>query len=99
MKRTAQLYLLIVSVVGLGILFILQVGSKLPAPAPALSTQSTAQHTQQITYASDSSVLGSVKSGLWQNASNPLSRLFLQLMVIISASFLIGRLFTRCGHT
>ena len=71
MKRTAQLYLLIVSVVGLGILFILQVGSKLPAPAPALSTQSTAQHTQQITYASDSSVLGSVKSGLWQNASNP----------------------------
>jgi len=98
MKRTAQLYLLIVSVVGLGILFILQVGSKLPAPAPALSTQSTAQHTQQITYASDSSVLGSVKSGLWQNASNPLSRLFLQLMVIISASFLIGRLFTRCGQ-
>src|SRR5436190_24387058 len=98
MKRTAQLYLLIVSVIGLGILFILQVGSKLPAPAPALSTQSTAQRTQQITYTSDSSVLGSVKSGFWQNASDPLSRLFLQLMVILSASFLIGRLFTRCGQ-
>ena len=99
MKRTARLYLLTVSVVGLGIFFILQLGSKLPAPAPAHSTQSTAQGTQQVTYTSDSSVPESVKSGFWQNASNPLSGLFLQLMVIISAFFLIGRLFTRCGHT
>jgi len=98
MKRTAQLYLLGISMVGIGIFFILQLGSKLPPPVPALSTQSTAQGTQQVTYTSDSSVLGSVRSGLWQNASNPLSRLFLQLMVI-SAFFLIGRLFTRCGHT
>ena len=99
MKRAARLYLLTVSVVGLGIFFILHLGSQLPPPASPLLTQSTAKVTQQVTYTSDSSLLGSVKSGLWQNASNPLSRLFLQLMVIITASFLIGRLFTRCGHT
>jgi Kef-type K+ transport system membrane component KefB len=94
MKRTAQVYLIIVSLVGCGIFFILNVGSHLPrSVAPASSQLAT-----QITAASDTSLFGSVKSNLAQNGTNPLSRLFLQLFVIISACCLIGWLFTRCGQ-
>ncbi len=98
MKRTAQLYLLIVSIVGLAIFFILHLGSQLPAPATVLSTQSPTQIAHQVADAGAASVFASVESSLRQNAGNPLSRLLLQLFVIITASFLIGRIFTRCGQ-
>jgi len=98
MKRTAQLYLLIVSIVGLAIFFILHLGRQLPAPASVLSTQSPTQIAHHVAGAGDSSVFASVESSLRQNAGNPLSRLLLQLFIIITASFLIGRIFTRCGQ-
>lgn len=98
MKRTAQLYLLIVSIVGLGIFFILHVGSQLPLPVSRLSTESVPATAPHSTEVSDSSFFASVDSNLRQNATNPLSRLFLQLLIIIGASGVVAWLFTRCGE-
>jgi Kef-type K+ transport system membrane component KefB len=99
MKRTAQLYLIIVSIVGLGIFFILHVGSQLPPPVSRLSTQSVAVTAQQLTDVSGSWFFASVQSTLQQNATNPLSRLFLQLLIIIVASGVVAWVFTRFGQT
>src|SRR5262245_5076113 len=98
MKRAAQLYLLIVSIVGLGIFVILDLGSQLPPPVSRFATEEVAATTPHLTDVSDSSFLASVKSSLRQNATNPLSRLFLQLFVIIGASGVVAWLFTRCGQ-
>src|SRR5215470_14335114 len=98
MKRTAQLYLLIVSIVGVGIFFILHVGSQLPPPVSRLSTEPVAQTTPHVTEFSDSSFFASVESNLRQNATNQLSRLFLQLLIIIGASGVVAWIFTRCGQ-
>ena len=98
MKRTAQLYLLIVSIVGLGIFFILHVGSQLPSPVSRLSTEPAAAATLHSADVSDSSFFASVKSSLRQNATSPLSRLFLQLFIIIGASGVVAWIFTRCGQ-
>jgi Kef-type K+ transport system membrane component KefB len=98
MKRTARLYLLIVSVAGLGIFFILHFGERLPAPASPLSTESVARTTPDVTAVGDSSFFASVESSLRQNGANPLSRLFLQLLIIVSASCAVGWMFTRFGQ-
>ena len=102
MKRTAQLYLIIVSVVGLGIFFILHAGNQLPRPVSRLSIQPAAVAAPSDTHANavgGSSFIASVNSNFWQNMANPLSRLFLQLFIIIGASGVVAWLFTRCGQT
>src|SRR5690242_8668809 len=98
MKQPARLYLIIVSIVGLGIFFILHEGSRLPPPTPRFSPESLAA-TSQATDASASSLFASVRSSLRQNASNPLSRLFLQLLIVMCASAVVGWLFARFGQT
>jgi Kef-type K+ transport system membrane component KefB len=98
MKRTAQLYLLIVSIVGLGIFFILHVGSQLPPPVSRPSTKPVAVTTPHVIDVSDSSFFALVESNLRQNSTNPLSRLFLQLFIIIGASGVAGWIFTRCAQ-
>ena len=98
MKRTVKLYLLIVSIVGLGIFLILHLGSQLPSPASQPTTESVAVTTPHSTDVGGSSFFASVQSSLRQNATNPLSRLFLQLFVIIGASGIVAWFFTRCGQ-
>jgi len=98
MRRTAQLYLLIVSIVGLGIFFFLHVGSQLPPPVSRLSTEPVAATTPHLTDGSNSSFFASVESNLQQSATNPLSRLFLQLLIIIGVSGVVAWIFTRCGQ-
>ena len=44
------------------------------------------------------SALSGLVEGLSQNVHHPLSRLFVQLLVIISASRLVGDIFTRLGQ-
>ena len=99
MRRTAQLYLLIVSIVGLGIFFVLHQGSQLPPPVSQLSTEPVAATAPHLTDVSGSSFFASVESTLRQNATNPLSRLFLQLLIVMGASGLVAWIFTRCGQT
>src|SRR5213595_730524 len=94
MKRTAQLYLLIVSIIGLGIFLILDVGSQLPQPVPSVPTHTVSPPTGPT----DSSLVNSVKSSLSQNGTSPLSRLFLQLFVIIAVCGVVGWFFRRCGQ-
>src|ERR1700720_2276673 len=96
MKRTAKLYLIIVSIVGLGIFVILHLGSQPLRPSP-LETKPIVQLEAHPTNV-DNSFFASVKSSLGQNGTSPLSRLFLQLFVIVCASCVIGWIFTRCGQ-
>ena len=35
---------------------------------------------------------------MWENANDPLSRLFLQLFVVVAVSYVVGWIFTRCGQ-
>jgi Kef-type K+ transport system membrane component KefB len=98
MKRTVQLYLLIVSIVGLGIFFILHSGSQLPPPVSQSSTEAVAAASPVSTDVSHSSFFASVEFTLRQNATSPLSRLFLQLFLIITASGAVAWLFTHCGQ-
>ena len=90
------MYLIIVSIVGLGIFFILHLGSQLPAPVSRLSTEPVAAATLHSTDIGGSSFFASVESVLQQNATNPLTRLFLQLLIIIGASGVVAWIFTRC---
>src|SRR5262245_35202227 len=97
MKRTAQLYLVIVSIVGCGISFLLHLGSYLPPPPP-IATNTAAPTSVHVTNVGNSSFFATVTSSLKENATNPLSRLFLQLLIIIGASGVIAWLFTHCGQ-
>src|SRR6266567_4033847 len=94
MKRTAQLYLVIVSIVGCGIFFILHLGSQLPQPVPSVPTHVVSPPTGPT----ESSLVNSVKSSLTQNGTSPLSRLFLQLSVILIACYVVGWIFRRFGQ-
>ena len=97
MQRTAQVYLLIVSIAGLGIFFILQAGSHLPSPGSSVAVPFV-NTAAAPSVARSASLADSVRATLEQNAADPLSRLFLQLFVVISVSFVIAWIFTRCGQ-
>src|SRR5713101_1880935 len=98
MKRTAQLYFFVVSVMGLGIFFMLHLGSQLAPPVSPPSTNFVAHSTEHLADIGDSSFSASVEANLQENANDPLSRLFLQLFVVIAVCYVIGWIFTRCGQ-
>src|SRR5260370_5659300 len=98
MKRTALYYFFMVTALGLGIFFILRAGNQLPAPALQLSTQSSSQRAPHVTGGGDHSFSAVVESSLRDNANDPLTRLFLQLFVVTSVSYLVGWIFMRFGQ-
>jgi Kef-type K+ transport system membrane component KefB len=98
MKRTAVFYFFAVSAVGLGIFFILRAGNQLPEPALPLSPQYSSQITPHLTVTGDYSFSASVESSLRDNANDPLTRLFLQLFIVIVVSYLVGWIFTHFGQ-
>ena len=98
MQRTAQLYLLIVGIAGLGILLFLQAGRRLPPPSFPVNAPAAVQLIPDGMTADTSSLRQSVEERLLQNADDPLSRFFLQLFVVITVSYSVGWLFTRCGQ-
>lgn len=88
------MYLLIVTAASLSIFWLLHLGATLPPPGgvsvtPALSASAPA---------AGPSALEAMMTGLSKNAADPLSHLFLQLLIVIAASRLVGRLFTRFGQ-
>ena len=97
-KRASLFYFSVACVLGLGTFFILRTGNQLPAPAPRLSPQSSSPTIPHLSGTGDYSFSAAVKSTLWDNANDPLSRLFLQLFIIIVVSYLIGWMFTRFGQ-
>jgi len=98
MKRTtqlAQLYLVIVAIAGI-IFFVLHLGNRLPPPVAAMPTKAAmAGHPAP---AHSGSFLSSIESVLVDNGSSPLSKLVLQLIIIIVAASVTGSIFTRLGQ-
>ena len=98
MKRTTLYYFFVVTAVGLGVFFILRAGNQLAAPALPLSTEAVSPIAPRIAGAGDYSFAASVESSLQENANDPLSRLILQLFVVIAVSYVVGGIFTRFGQ-
>ena len=98
MKRTALYYFFAVSAAALGIFFILLAGNKLPAPSLPVSTQISPPLTPHLTGAGARSFSAAVESRLWDNANDPLTRLFLQLFVVTAVSYLVGWIFSHFGQ-
>jgi Kef-type K+ transport system membrane component KefB len=87
--RTSLFYALTLVGVGAAILLVLHRGAALPRPAGAPTTSAIA--------AAPGGVSGAM-AGLKDHLDQPLSRLFLQLLVIIVAAQLMGRTFVRLGQ-
>ena len=88
MKRTALIYTLIIGFVGLAIMGILHLGGELTGPVSTLPA----------VLKSEAPAVGSFFDSIREHASGPLSRLFIQMLVIITACRLMGMLFTRVGQ-
>ncbi|MBA3831087.1 MAG: cation:proton antiporter [Chthoniobacterales bacterium] len=97
MQRTVWLYLLIIGAATLGLITILHFGRH--QPVPGYSGNPVASKLSQHKVSSAQASLGfSVEERLLQNAQDPLSRFFLQLFAVITISYSVGWLFTRCGQ-
>jgi K+:H+ antiporter len=95
MKRTAQLaqlYLVVVAIAGI-IFFALHLGSQL-AP-PRATTSAKVEMASHPAPAHNSLFKALVTAVLVENASSALSRLILQLIVIIVVASVVGSIFTR----
>ncbi|HEY2800245.1 MAG TPA: cation:proton antiporter [Chthoniobacterales bacterium] len=97
-----RLYFLVVLLFGAGILFSLYCGGPLAEPVltfasdtatpaaayqPAVGPHPAATHNASSTF-----------SAIEQNANSPLSRLLVQIAVIVGASWLVGWVFRFCGQ-
>jgi Kef-type K+ transport system membrane component KefB len=97
MKQVVLYVILIVSV-ATAIFGLLELGSSLPMPAStAADARAAAAATTQRATAQPASRDSGLLQGLRANVDHPLSRLFVQLLVIIAAAQLMGRAFTRMG--
>ncbi len=97
MQRIAWLYLLIIGIAMCGFITILHFGRQQPlAGIPGSSVAQSQAHHKAAT--SRPSLGHSVADRLRQNAEDPLSRFFLQLFAVITVSYSVGWLFTRCGQ-
>jgi len=91
MKRVSILYLLIFAIAGLAIVGLLHLGSALPAPAGIPATIRAPATTS-------ASAVATLVAGLASNSGDPLSHLFLQLLVVIAAARAMGWVFKRFGQ-
>ena len=100
MTRAAQVYLIIVSIAALGIFAILRAGSRIEPPHSVVARTALSaplrQHTGPALPAND--FLAVAGAALQQNATNSLSRLFLQLLLIIGFACVLGAVFQRIGQ-
>ena len=95
MKRVASFYLVTLTLLGIGILTVLQLGAGLPTPKVAAELLYSSAPKAPPAH---NTAVAAVVSGLAEHVSEPLSHLFVQLLVIIAASRLVGMLFARCGQ-
>lgn len=98
MTQTVKLYLLITSIAVLGILAILRQGGQLVPPRAPATSEATALPPGHPAPAAGGSFLHSAGATLSQNGASPLSRLFLQLFIIIAAACIAGTIFVRLGQ-
>lgn len=86
MKRSLVLYTMLTLLFGIGILAVLQSGRGLSVEVPLQVSSNPAPH------------LKSFASSLAENATAPLARLFLQLIIILMVSRIVGAIFQRIGQ-
>ncbi len=91
MKKTSLFYVLMLVVVSTAIIGLLQLDSSLPMPQ---GTTVQAQETDFVATKHESAFSG-LMDGLRANFDHPLSHLFVQLLVIIAVSRVMGKIFTR----
>jgi Kef-type K+ transport system membrane component KefB len=96
-KETIGLYVVVIGLLGSGILFSLYAGRNLTKPT-AESARTTAVQPEVSRVAPPPTLQSSASSGLALNASNALSHLFIQLGLIIGASWAVGWAFVRLGQ-
>jgi len=94
MKPKALYYVVLLTIFGLGIVAVLHFGRRFAPPAAA--TPTVTDSSQNVPQPAEAS--GSGWSGLVRNLKDPVSRLFLQLLIIIATARLAGRAFTACGQ-
>jgi hypothetical protein len=89
--KQASLYVGTVVVAIAAIIGVLQLGSSLPAPT------SSSVHGAAVVAGSEPSTGDALLQNLQGNLNHPLSHLFIQLLVVVAACRIIGRLFVRFG--
>jgi Kef-type K+ transport system membrane component KefB len=94
-KETIGLYVVVIGLLGSGILFSLYAGRNLTKPT-AEPARTTAVQVSRV--APPPTLQSSAGSGLALNASSALSHLFIQLGLIIGASWAVGWAFVRLGQ-
>lgn len=87
MKRTFAIYFALLAFFGTGIFFVIQQGRDLPPPGGA-----------PVQVALDSAPAASLWTPMAENFKEPVSRLFLQVIVIVLATRALGGLFSRYGQ-
>lgn len=90
MKRTSLYYLVTITLAALAIAWILRQGAALPAPGGAAGVVRES--------AAEVSAWEAAWAGIKANVEHPLSHLFVQLLVIIGVSRLMGKGFVRLGQ-
>ena len=98
LRETAWLYVSLVSIVGAGILFSLYAGAHLPPPTTASRHLAIAQegvHRADAIRSPSPTIFAAIA----HNASTELSRLILQLAIILSISSFVGWIFVRLGQS
>ncbi len=93
MKRTAFLYVLILLLVVPVIVWVLHLGSALPAPEGTGVVPVETVPTKEGT-----SAMQAMMEGMAAHTNAPLGRLFLQLIVIIAAARVAGKIATKLGQ-
>jgi Kef-type K+ transport system membrane component KefB len=96
-RRALLLYLLIIGVTSFGLVTVLHYGRRLPLPGQPDATL-TSQSSHRLFPYPHVPLAQSIHDRLLGNASDPLGRFFLQLCLVIGASYLVGALFTKCGQ-
>lgn len=96
-KETAWLYAVVVFLVGIGILFSLYAGRNLKPSATSFAPR-VVVHENGHPVAAFVAPPANFTAGLRLNSTSALSRLFVQLGVILGAAAVLGWLFTRFGQ-
>jgi Kef-type K+ transport system membrane component KefB len=98
MPITVKLYLLITSIAVLGIFAVLNAGSQLPSPSAPVGSDMTSRRPPAAVTPASGSFFHSAGVIFYQNGTSALSRLFLQLFIIIAAACVAGHFFDRMGQ-
>lgn len=90
MKRATLFYVITLPLAVLGIMAVLHLGSDLPVPQ-ASGAGVSAKPAKEALQGGEASAVATMMHSLQENFQDPLSRLFVQLILIIAASRLLGK--------